>query len=155
MGGSSGTPPASSPIGRPGYAAAPMDDSGGDAAAVSAANDAFYRAFEGAELAAMDRVWEHSDRVSCTHPGMPAVHGWDAVRLSWEAILGGGGVPQFIVTEEQVTVVGDAAWVVGVENMILPGGSGAGSVVNTFVRGDQGWLMVGHHGAPISRPAIG
>lgn len=131
-----------------------MDDIGGDVAAVTAANDAFYRAFESGELAAMDRVWEHSERVSCTHPGMPAVHGWDAVRRSWQAILGGGAVPQFIVTEERVTVVGDAAWVVGVENMILPGGSGAGSVVNTFVRGGRGWLMVGHHGAPISRPPV-
>ena len=132
-----------------------MHDSGGDVAAVSAANDALYRAFESGELASMDEVWEHSDRVSCTHPGMPAVHGWDAVRLSWEAILNGGGVPQFILTEDHVTVVGDAAWVVGVENMILPGGSGAGSVVNTFVRSDDGWLMVGHHGGAISRPAIG
>ena len=52
-------------------------------------------------------------------------------------------------------MVGDAAWVVGVEYMLLPGTSGAGSVVNTFVRSAEGWLMVGHHGAPISRPAIG
>ena len=131
-----------------------MEDTGGDVAAVAAANAAFYRAFESGELAAMDEVWEHSDRVSCTHPGMPAVSGWTAVRHSWAAILAGGGVPQFIVTEEHVQVVGDVGWVVAVENMILPGGSGAGSVVNWFVRGAEGWLMIGHHGAPISRPPI-
>ena len=131
-----------------------MDDTGGDVAAVAAANAAFYRAFESGALAQMDAVWEHSDRVSCTHPGMPAVHGWPAVRAGWQAILAGGGVPQFIITEERVTVAGDAAWVVGVENMLLPGVSGAGSVINLFVRGDHGWLMVGHHGAPITRPAV-
>ena len=63
-----------------------MDDTGGDVAAVAAANAAFYRAFESGEMAAMDAVWEHSDRVSCTHPGMPAVHGWEAVRTGWQAI---------------------------------------------------------------------
>ena len=45
-------------------------------APVRAANAAFYTAFEGGDLDAMADVWEHSDRVSVTHPGWPTLHGW-------------------------------------------------------------------------------
>lgn len=132
-----------------------MTDTGGDIASVGAANAAFYRVFESGRLEDMEAVWEHSDRVACTHPGMPTLRGWPLVRSSWDAILSGGQVPQFIITEAQVEVVGDIGWVTAVENMILDGGSAAGSVVNWFAREDQGWTMIGHHGAPISRPAFG
>ncbi|MEC8068528.1 MAG: nuclear transport factor 2 family protein, partial [Actinomycetota bacterium] len=42
-----------------------------DVNAVLAANAAFYDAHESRDLAAMQAVWEHSDRVACTHPGWP------------------------------------------------------------------------------------
>jgi ketosteroid isomerase-like protein len=125
-----------------------------DIEAVRAANDAFYAAFEARDRAAMASVWEQSDRVACTHPGAPTLFGSDAVARSWQLIFGGGAVPQFIITEERVEVDGDVAWVAAVENMIIGEASGAGSVVNWFARGEDGWLMVGHHGAPISRPPI-
>lgn len=126
-----------------------------DIEAVRAANVAFYDAFEASDADAMASIWEHSDRVSCTHPGAPTVHGWSAVDAAWRLILGAGNVPQFIITEERIEVVGDVGWVAAVENMIVSGASGAGSVVNWFVRADQEWRLVGHHGAPISRPPIG
>ena len=46
-----------------------------DEAAVRAANRAFYDAFEARDLDAMSDVWEHADRVSCTHPGWRTLHG--------------------------------------------------------------------------------
>ena len=44
---------------------------GTDRPAVVAANQAFYAAHEARDLAAMRRVWEHSDRTVCIHPGWP------------------------------------------------------------------------------------
>ncbi|MGI9622194.1 MAG: nuclear transport factor 2 family protein [Acidimicrobiales bacterium] len=131
-----------------------MNDTGGDLAAVQAANSAFYRVFESGRLEDMAAVWERSDRVVCTHPGMPTLRGWASIEPSWDAILSSGQVPQFIITEAEVQVVGDVGWVTAVENMLLDGGSAVGSAVNWFVRGDDGWKMIGHHGAPITRPAF-
>ena len=126
-----------------------------DVAAVGAANAAFYAAFEAGDPDAMAAVWDHSPRVACTHPGAPTVFGWAAVERSWRAILG-VDVPQFIITEARTEVVGDVAWVAAVENMIVGESSGAVSAINWFLRDDAGaWVMVGHHGAPITRPPLG
>ena len=75
-----------------------------DAEAVGAANQAFYVAHEARDLAAMQAVWEHSDRVVCTHPGWPILRGWAAVEESWRRILEGPGRNQFIITNEAVEV---------------------------------------------------
>ena len=58
--------------------------------AVHAAHQAFYEAFEARDLDAMSDVWEHSDRIVCTHPGWGALRGWGAVSGSWFALFGGG-----------------------------------------------------------------
>src|SRR2546421_709306 len=51
-----------------------------EAAAVQAANQAFYRAFEALDLAAMDAVWAHEGACTCLHPGWPLCNGWAQVR---------------------------------------------------------------------------
>ena len=138
------------------YAAAVLPSSSGDSDQVSACNAAFYHAFETGDMEALASAWEHSDRVCCTHPGMPILRGWNAVEQSWRLLLGSpSGRPQFILTEQAIEVVGDVAWVTLVENMIIGDRSAATTAVNWFVRNDDGWQMVGHHGAPIERPPIG
>ena len=98
----------------------------------------------------MSEVWEHSDRVSCTHPGWARLHGWGAVSASWFALFGGQEQLQFILTGERAEVVGDVAWV-SVDENILGGGSGSTvAAVNLFVRGDGRWRMVAHHGSPVA-----
>ena len=67
--------------------------------AVLDANRAFYEAFEQRDLDAMSDVWEHSDRVVCTHPGWTVLRGWGAVAGSWFAIFTGPTPLQFILTE--------------------------------------------------------
>jgi len=131
----------------------------GDHAAVLAANAAFYRAFEDADLDAMSDLWEHSDRVSCVHPGWSALHGWGEVSASWATLFGGGQRLQFILTGEQVVVEGDIGWVSVEENLLAgdPAGgigvSGTVSALNVFVRGATAWQMVAHHGAPVAERA--
>ena len=78
---------------------------------LSRCNRAFYEAFEARDLDAMSDLWEHSDRVSCTHPGWSVLRGWGAVAASWLAMFQGPQQIQFILTDEHVEVVGDLGWV--------------------------------------------
>lgn len=121
----------------------------GDVAAVGSANAAFYWAHEARDLGAMQAVWEHSDRVVCTHPGWPILRGWAAVEESWRRILEGPGRNQFIITNEAVEVVGGIAWVTCDENLVASGMTGTVAATNVFVRAGGGWLLVNHHGSPV------
>ena len=120
-----------------------------DHEAVAEANRAFYDAHEARDLAAMQAVWEHSDRAVCTHPGWPILRGWHEVEESWRRILGGPGRNQFIITNDVVEVVGDVAWVTCDENLVAPGVTGTVAATNVFVRAGERWLLVNHHGSPV------
>ena len=62
---------------------------GAAAARTLRANDAFYRALEKLDLAAMDALWLHEAWVRCVHPGWDALVGWPGVRRSFEQIFAG------------------------------------------------------------------
>jgi len=81
-------------------------------ATVLAANQSFYDALEGRDMAAMSAAWEHSNDVVCVHPGWTILRGWTDIADSWDAILNGPGHNQFILTKTTVRVEGDTAWVV-------------------------------------------
>lgn len=126
-----------------------------DSDAVRRANAAFYAAFEARDLDAMAEVWERTDRATCTHPGWPTLRGWARVVTSWEAIFRNTAGIQFVLTDEQVTVSGDAAWVSVTEN-ILQGESvhaSSAAALNVFVRRDDRWALVVHHGSPVAGSA--
>lgn len=120
-----------------------------DASAVAEANERFYAAFEAADLDAMSDLWEHSDRVTCVHPGWTQLRGWGAVAASWAAMFQGPERLQFILTNRAVTVVGDAAWVTVDENIIGPE-AGTVASINLFARDGTEWRMVGHHGSGVA-----
>jgi len=119
-----------------------------DLEAVHLANEAFYAAFEAADFDAMSDLWEHSDRVTCVHPGWTVLRGWAAVGASWVAMFQGPERLQFILTDERVEVVGDTAWVTLDENVI---GARAATVtaLNLFARTDAGWRLLAHHGSGV------
>ena len=119
-------------------------------AEVRRANRRFYDAFEARDIDAMSDVWEHGDRVSCTHPGWRTLHGWGAVSGSWFALFRGPQPLQFILTDEHVSVQGDAAWVTVDENLISADGSGTVAAVNVFVRHADRWRLVAHHGSAVA-----
>lgn len=137
------------------------DDATADEAGVRAANSAFYAALEARDLDAMADVWEHSDRIVVTHPGWPMLRGWARVAGSWDAIFRNTGYIQFVLTDEEVTVVGDAAWITLDENILQSASSddlsgSKATTVNLFVRshvsgadGDN-WKMVVHHASPVA-----
>lgn len=136
-----------------------------DEGAVRAANAAFYAALETCDLDAMSDVWEHSDRVTVTHPGWPTIRGWAKVAASWSAIFRNTGYIQFVLTDDAVNVHGDTAWVTLDENIIqsvddepvaegdlAPLAGARATAINVFVRDDGAdarWAMVAHHSAPV------
>ena len=125
-----------------------------EAEAVLAANRALYEAFETRDLAAMTALWSGEGSVLCTHPGWPTLHGTEAVLRSWQSLLTNPQFLQFIVTNERVTIVGEAAWVACDENILDGNGAAGGTVaaLNLFRRRADGtWQVVGHHGSPVAR----
>jgi limonene-1,2-epoxide hydrolase len=120
--------------------------------AVALANAAFYEAFEQRDFDTMSDLWEHSDRVVCTHPGWSTLHGWAKVSGSWVALLGNRQHLQFILTNEHVGVIGDAAWVTCDENILDGPLNNTVAALNVFVRDANarfGWRIVAHHGSVV------
>lgn len=120
-------------------------------AGLLAANQAFYDAFERADIDAMSDVWEHSDRVICTHPGWPTQRGWAQVSASWFAIFQNPQRLQFIITRPQVGSNEGTGWVALDENLLDGQMAGTVAALNLFVRSANGWRLVAHHGSPVAR----
>ena len=126
----------------------------GDREAVAAANKAFYTAFEARDLDAMSKLWEHSDRVVCTHPGWASLRGWGQVAASFFALFQNAQQLQFILTKESVEVVGDMGWATVDENILQSTNATTVAALNLFVRGEDGeWRLVAHHASPVSDTA--
>jgi ketosteroid isomerase-like protein len=122
-----------------------------DRDAVAAANADFYAAFEACDLDAMSKLWEHSDRIVCTHPGWASLRGWGQVAASFFALFQNAQNLQFILTKETAEVAGDTAWVSVDENILQGSNATTVAAFNLFVRGDEGrWLLVAHHASPVS-----
>jgi ketosteroid isomerase-like protein len=126
-------------------------------AAVARANEEFYNAFEALDMDRMEACWLQDDGVRCIHPGWDAMVGWAQVSRSWMAIFASSAYIQFFLTDVEVHVDADTAWVTCVEN-ILSGGTGAEVqdakvlATNVFRRIGGHWRMVLHHGSPVLRP---
>ncbi len=127
-----------------------------DDAAVIAANDAFYRAFESLEIDRMRALWLPSGPITCVHPGWDALVGWPAVMESWEQIFTGTLGMRFTLSDVTVRVVADAAWVLCVEHIEsreLDGMTEARiQATNVFEHRDGRWWIVHHHGGPLFGP---
>jgi ketosteroid isomerase-like protein len=130
-----------------------------DDAEVERANARFYRAFEGLELAAMDRVWLHAEHVTCVHPGWPRLTGWPSVRASWEGIFANTAEIRFTLSDVRAAAAGELGWVTCVENILsrVQGRLTVTSVVatNVFARALDGWRMVHHHASHVLAPPEG
>jgi len=129
-----------------------------DEKAVAHANEEFYEAFEALDMDRMEACWLHDDEVRCIHPGWDAMVGWPQVSRSWMAIFANSAYIQFFLTDVQVHVAADTAWVTCAEN-ILTGGTGGSEVedakvlaTNVFRRAGGRWRLVMHHGSPVLRP---
>jgi ketosteroid isomerase-like protein len=120
---------------------------------VTRANQAFYAAFETLDIAEMDKVWAHQEYVTCIHPGWALRTGWPEVRDSWILIFNNTFSMKFELTEVQVQVAGDVAWVICVENITAQQSEEPQKTrvlaTNLFERIGDEWLMIHHHGSPV------
>lgn len=121
---------------------------------LSAINNRFYEAFSTLDIEEMAKVWELSDRVRCIHPGWPSLSGWDTIRQSWETIFRNSTLMHFTLTAVKSSAHGDCGWVDCVENItaVIDGKATSFAVqaTNIFVRHNEGWRMVHHHGSAYS-----
>ena len=67
-----------------------------DHVSVLFANDAFYAAFAGRDLEAMDELWSRRPNVTCIHPGWSPLIDRDSVMQSWRAILSNPASPAIV-----------------------------------------------------------
>ena len=134
------------------------DVSQADAKAVAEANEEFYAAFEALDMDRMEACWRHDEEVRCIHPGWDVMSGWPKVSRSWVAIFANSAYIQFFLTDVQVHVDADTAWVTCAENILSGGAAGADMedakvlATNVFRRDGDRWRMVLHHGSPVLRP---
>ena len=127
-----------------------------DELTVLQALNAFYDAFERRDFDTMSDLWEHSDRVVCTHPGWSTLRGWGHVGGSWVALLQNEQRLQFILTNEHVGIEGDVAWVTVDENILDGPINNTVSAMKVFVRSPDstfGWRIVAHHGSVVHASA--
>ncbi len=117
------------------------------------ANQRFYEAFEARDLDAMSDLWEHSDRVLCTHPGWSTLRGWAGVTASFFALFQGDQPLQFILTEARAELAGDTAWVAVDENILSASAGGTAAALNVFARSEGVWRMVVHHASVVAASA--
>ena len=120
---------------------------------VTRTNEAFYKAFESLDVSAMDRVWAHQEYITCIHPGWSIRVGWPAVRDSWVVIFNNTFSMEFHLTELQVQVAADVAWVICTENIMSRVGDATQNsrvvATNLYERIGDEWKIIHHHGSQL------
>lgn len=120
---------------------------------ITKANEEFYRAFESLDVAQMDRIWLQQEYVTCIHPGWTLRVGWPAVRDSWVLIFNNTFSMKFELTEIQIQVAGDVAWVICTENITSRQGEAVQEsrilATNLYEQVENSWKIIHHHGSPV------
>lgn len=116
-----------------------------DAAAVLAANRAFYDAFNERDVEAMAQLWSQSDDVVCIHPHRAVISGHREVMRSWRAILTNPDQPRIVFATETPRIIGEIGIVAGREVV-----AGVPIVATNLYRREAGiWKIIHHHGSPV------
>lgn len=119
------------------------------------AEQAFYEAFQRADLDALMAVWSEDDEVYCVHPGGRRLTGLAAIRESFRQIFAGGASMRFQLRGVQQIRGGMLAVHSVYEYITLVGEQRQPNVVvatNVFANAGGGWRMLGHHGSPVAQP---
>lgn len=128
-----------------------------DIAAVEEVNGEFYGAFERGDIDSMTRIWLDDRETLCVHPGTTPIRGAGAITRSWALIMANAAYIQFFLTDVEVSVQGDTAYVTCTENVLTADAHtadtsfiGARAVAtNVFVRQGDTWRLWIHHASPV------
>ena len=122
-----------------------------DADDVKATINEFHAALTALDLAKMDAIWAHDDRVMDKEPfAKAATLGWEGTRKNFEGSF--GAIAEVKVTQGEgpnIQVQGDTAWAMGVaatEGKLKTGQVFGGPVfeADVFKKQDGHWLYVSH-----------
>ena len=126
--------------------------------ALLSANERFYRIFEALDYAAMEELWEKSDRVFCVHPGWSPLHGEKPVMDSWKRIIENTAAMHFELVDVRARLEDDTGVVTLFEVIHSQVGqerhnSGAVST-NLFAYDSQAgvWKLYHHHASNAAVP---
>ena len=117
------------------------------------AEQAFYEAFQRADLDAMMAVWAEDDEVFCVHPGGPRLIGLERIRESFRQIFANGATMRFQIKGVQQMRGGMLAVHSVYEHIALIGERRPANVVaatNVYTNVGGGWRMVAHHASPVA-----
>jgi len=120
------------------------------------AEQAFYEAFQRADLDAMMAVWAEEEEVYCIHPGGPRLAGIEQIRESWRQIFSSGAGMRIQVRDAQVSRAALLAVHSVYEVITLSGERRARNAVvatNIYLNTPSGWRMIAHHASPLAAPA--
>ncbi|HUZ02900.1 MAG TPA: nuclear transport factor 2 family protein [Thermomicrobiaceae bacterium] len=119
---------------------------------VRQASDRIYAALNrviNGDASLMPDVWSHADDVSTMHPLGGQQSGWDDVRGGWEMAAGAIRDGKATVSDQQVFVLGDVAYTIGIEHASATIGgtqaSFAARCTNIHRREGDGWKLAHHH----------
>jgi ketosteroid isomerase-like protein len=110
------------------------------------ANEAFYRAFAGRDLPAMEAIWARAAPAACIHPGWDVLDGREEVLRSFRALLESGAAPRVRCTLAQAHLLGEVAYVTCHE--VVDGARLAAT--NLFVREEGAWRICHHQASQIA-----
>ena len=118
------------------------------------AEQAFYDAFQRADLDALMAVWSEDDEVFCIHPGGSRLTGLESIRESFRQIFRNGATMRFQLRGAQQIRGGLLAVHSVYEYITLVGERRPASPViatNLYANGGSGWRMIGHHASPVAK----
>lgn len=116
------------------------------------AEQAFYEAFQRADLDALMAVWAEDDEVFCVHPGGSRLTGLANIRESFRQIFRSGANMRFQLRGAQQIRGGLLAVHSVYEYITLVGERRQASPViatNLYANSGGGWRMVGHHASAV------
>lgn len=121
------------------------------------AEQAFYDAFQAADLDAMMNIWADREFIECIHPMSERERGRTAVEESWRRIFEGGLKVNLELSEIHRTQDALLAIHVVYEHFSTPGQEPQHPPViatNVYQLIEDGWYMVLHHASPTSNSGL-
>ncbi len=115
------------------------------------ANQSFYDAFNKQNLEAMHDLWLAGNEPICIHPGWPVIQGHDKIIDSWGGIFENTDHLEIKLSNTEVMVSGEMAWVSCQENLFSIHEQGVQSsavhATNIFRKENGSWKIALHHAA--------
>lgn len=115
-----------------------------------AAESAFYRALQQADLERMMTIWDSRKNVVCIHPGAPRMEGMEQVRESWEELFRDPPMMKISLLDVQVTASGALAVHLVREEIEIDGQYISMMIsTNVYEQDDEAnWYMTSRHSSP-------